>query len=170
MLLPVTPQVEVPDWFFDRTPADLKAEYVRLSAARAEGQLFKLRPKGPPATSPEQEAAAAAGKVATVRVRFPEGVLLEGRFGGREPAAAVHTWVSECLDPVTGAGAMFDLVLPDRRPLGMGGSVAAAGLLPAVLLNFRRTDVGLGPGGGSSSGRQQSLLAHHLLQQAECDW
>ena len=36
----------------------------------------------------------------TVRVRMPEGLLLQGEFGAAEPCAAVFAWLTDCLqDP-----------------------------------------------------------------------
>ncbi len=42
-----------------------------------------------------------------VRVKMPEGLLLQGKFNPREPVAAIFDWVTGCLaDP----GLTYDLV------------------------------------------------------------
>ena len=57
---------------------------------------------------------AAATAVATLKVKFPEGLALQGEFGGGEPVAAVFSWVADCLsDPLH----TYDLVLPSRQAL-----------------------------------------------------
>jgi hypothetical protein len=89
VLLPVAPDTQVPEWFFERTPADVKAEYVSIRKAREEGQQFKLRPK-----QEEREAAKEVGRVATVRVRFPEvGRGMEGVSGVCVSCGVLHVVV-----------------------------------------------------------------------------
>lgn len=86
VLLPTAPGTDVPEWFFDRTGGDLKAEFQRTRAAREQRETLMTRAW--------REKLAQAGrkqhKFATVRVRFPEGVLLQGApLRHSTPAAAV---------------------------------------------------------------------------------
>lgn len=64
----------MPNWFFDRTGADLKAEFHRTRQARELRETLMTRAY--------RDKLAQTGrkkhKFATIRVRFPEGVLLQG--------------------------------------------------------------------------------------------
>lgn len=92
-----------------------------------------------------QAAAAAAGgggggpapSVATVRVRFPEGVCLQGEFHGSEPTSAVFEWVSGCLRCVGGAweqqkGQAGRLPGQLADPSDLAMPVGPEGVLPGV--------------------------------------
>ncbi|KAF6259521.1 hypothetical protein COO60DRAFT_1513000 [Scenedesmus sp. NREL 46B-D3] len=101
---------------------------------------------------------------ACVRVRFPEGVCLQGRFHTSEPLSSLFAWVT---DSLTNPATTYELIGPDRKPLTPAGHVAGAQLAPAVLLNFRP----LGQQGQpvDAAGRQLSFLKDELLQQAHAD-
>ncbi len=43
MVLPVAPDTQVPDWFFERTGADVKAEYINLSRSREQATQFMTK-------------------------------------------------------------------------------------------------------------------------------
>lgn len=161
MLLPAAPDTEVPDWFFERTGAELKAEYMAAVQRRKTGEVLASR-----AWKEAQlgKQAGPAPTTACVRVRFPEGVCLQGRFHGSEPLSSVFTWVTDALAcPAT----TYELVGPDRKPLAAAGSVAAAALAPAVLLNFRPLSQQGQP--RDAAGRQLSFLRGELLQLAHAD-
>lgn len=70
VLLPAVPDTEVPDWFFERTGAEVKAEYLAKMRQRQAGETF--------ASKSWRDAQLGRGKgqtaptAATVRVRFPE--------------------------------------------------------------------------------------------------
>ena len=84
--------------------------------------------------------------------------FLQGEFNAREPVTAIFEWVSGSLrDP----GQTYDLILPSRRPLVASmGTVSAAALLPAALLNLRFSE--------PASGQQQlPSLSPSLLQQVQ---
>lgn len=69
VLLPAAPDVEVPDWFFERTGAELKAEYMSMLRQRQTNEVISSR------SWKEAQLGKKAGAkptVATVRVRFPE--------------------------------------------------------------------------------------------------
>ena len=42
-----------------------------------------------------------------VRVKMPEGLLLQGKFGAKEPVTAIFDWVTGCL---ANTGLTYDLV------------------------------------------------------------
>ncbi|KAI8471873.1 MAG: hypothetical protein J3K34DRAFT_520230 [Monoraphidium minutum] len=153
VILPVASDIRLDAAFFERTPADVRAEYARLSAARRAGEVFATR------AAREAARGAARGpapKEAAVRVRFPEGVQLEAFFGVKEPLVRVHEAVAASLrSPAT----PFELVAPDRAPLPRGGRVGDAGLAPAVLLNFRALQLEGGGGGGGLPALSDAMLA-----------
>eukprot|EP00878_Enallax_costatus_P018439 GHUV01019411.1.p1 GENE.GHUV01019411.1~~GHUV01019411.1.p1 ORF type:complete len:522 (+),score=195.27 GHUV01019411.1:131-1696(+) len=161
VLLPAAPDTTVPDWFFERTGAELKADYMAMLKARQTGQVFARK------SWKEAQLGRQSGPkpvVAVIRTRFPEGVCLQGNFHVSEPVTAVFEWVTESLrDPTI----TYELIKPDRKPLAATGLVNAADLAPAVLLNFR-------PLTGQQalySGRTQcsSFLRDSLLAQAQAD-
>jgi hypothetical protein len=89
-----------------------------------------------------------------------QGVQLEANFGVGEPLERVHETVSCCLrSPAT----LFELILPDRKPLPRAGRVGDAGIAPSVLLNFRAVE-----GHGASSGSCHAL-SDAMLQLAQVD-
>lgn len=86
----------MPDWFFARTGAEVREQWVAMLRRREEAERFMTRTMKD--VRRQQEAAGAAAgtdggwgtgggaqaNVATVRVRFPEGVCLQvrGDWGG----------------------------------------------------------------------------------------
>lgn len=139
---PSRPETSVPSWFFERTGREV-LQALRSDAARREQErtLMTRAMRERLASGrrdPEAERRAEArARFALVRVRLPEGLLLEGEFNAREPVAAVRAWISDCLsDPLS----TYDLIGPDRRPVGGPGArqtVAGAGLVPSAVLNLR---------------------------------
>lgn len=139
---PSRPETSVPSWFFERTGKEL-LQALRSDAARREQErtLMTRAMRERLASGrrdPEAERRAELrARYALVRVRLPEGLLLEGEFGAAEPVAAVRAWISDCLaDPLS----TYDLVGPDRRPVAEPGArqtVARAGLVPSAVLNLR---------------------------------
>lgn len=92
-------------------------------------------------TSAWRQALAEKGKKhytsALIRVRLPEGVLLQGSFQGGELMIRIYEWVSECLrDP----SRQFQLYSPTRQPLSTEGRISSDNLMPAALLSFRWVD------------------------------
>jgi hypothetical protein len=85
VVLPVAPDTYVPEWFFERTPADMKLEYQALVAKRQAGQVLSTR-----AYKEKQEAKGKTSYTsARVRVRFPEGVCIQVGLGQLPHAAGV---------------------------------------------------------------------------------
>eukprot|EP00892_Ulva_mutabilis_P011389 jgi/Ulvmu1/8622/UM046_0022.1 len=143
VLLPTALGSDVPEWFFDRTGADLKAEFQRTRAARELRETLMTRAHREKLT----QAGRKQHKFATIRVRFPEGVLLQGCFQPSAPTVEIHAWVQQHVREL----APFQLsspALPGRgKHLAHDGTVASSGLMPSFLLNFRWAD---GPVDGPS--------------------
>eukprot|EP00201_Polytomella_parva_P020588 CAMPEP_0175045304 /NCGR_PEP_ID=MMETSP0052_2-20121109/4332_1 /TAXON_ID=51329 ORGANISM="Polytomella parva, Strain SAG 63-3" /NCGR_SAMPLE_ID=MMETSP0052_2 /ASSEMBLY_ACC=CAM_ASM_000194 /LENGTH=442 /DNA_ID=CAMNT_0016308787 /DNA_START=122 /DNA_END=1450 /DNA_ORIENTATION=+ len=158
VILPVTPDVEVPEWFFSLTGAEIKFQYTEQQRRRAAGESFQWRR---PSTALEQVDPSIT--TAVIRVRFPEGVCIQSTFTGSEPVSSIFEWVRGSLRD---SSLSFELVGPDRAPVSCLGtpiksqsvtrrprgaltdnvakrpqkqhlSVFEAGLTPSVLLNFR---------------------------------
>jgi hypothetical protein len=72
VLLPVASDIQLDASFFERTPADVKAEYARLAARRRAGEVLTTRAHKERQAAAAARGAAAALKEAAVRVRFPE--------------------------------------------------------------------------------------------------
>ncbi|KAL4425645.1 hypothetical protein ABPG75_009661 [Micractinium tetrahymenae] len=135
VLLPTSVERDVPEWFFNRTGAELKAAFTAAVRRREQDQVLMTR-----ATRERMRGGGPVGPAptfATIRVRFPEGISLQGEFGAGEPVTAVFAWVADCLsDPLH----TYELVLPSRRTLEVQSqSVREADLLPSVVLLFRWT-------------------------------
>lgn len=92
MLLPTAPGTDVPDWFFDRTGGDLKAEFHRTRQARELRETLMTRAYREKLT----QAGRKHHKFATIRVRFPEGVLLQGA-PSRPPSAPLPAYRGVCV-------------------------------------------------------------------------
>ncbi|GMH41518.1 hypothetical protein BSKO_09428 [Bryopsis sp. KO-2023] len=133
LLLMKPTEAEVPSWFFDKMGTEIKAEYMSAKQKLENSKILM--------TSAWRSALAEKGRKhyssALIRVRLPEGVLLQGSFQGKEPILRIHEWVSECLrDP----SREFQLYSPMRHPLGTEGPISANDLMPAALLSFRWVD------------------------------
>lgn len=133
LLLMKPTEAEVPSWFFDRMASEIKEEYM---VAKKKSEASKVL-----MTSAWRKALAEKGRKqfssALIRIRLPEGVLLQGSFKGKEPLVRIYEWVAECLrEP----NREFQLFSPTREPLSREGTVAAGSLMPAALLNFRWSD------------------------------
>jgi UBX domain-containing protein 6 len=109
---------------------------------------------------------AAAATRARLRIRFPEGVVLQGDFGAGEPLTAVFEFVTGALRD---AGSCYELVLPSRKQLPVVGCVRAqAELLPSCLLNFRLVADAVAPQAAPGA-RRLPLLSDAMLQRARVD-
>jgi len=156
VLLPVTPDTQVPDWFFERTGADVKAEYLRLVKRREEGEVLTTRAH----REKERAGAAVTHTQASVRVRFPEGVCLQGQFGVHEPLTSIFEWVTASLRY---PGLTYELITPARRPLPDRGTVKQGDLAPSCVLNFRITT------GSVQQFSDVPFLSDALLQQTRTE-
>ena len=123
------------------------ADEVKEAAAAAKAKLEESRQLTTRAYK-EAQAAARRGKPtsATIRVRLPDGIILQGSFAATETVTAVREWVWERLAaPDTfqlfEAGARHPVA--DVHPASSDGAaprprtVADAGLAPSSLLNLK---------------------------------
>ena len=142
----------LPSDFYELTGAEAKALMQASAQRKADEMTFKTR------ETRELEAARRRRRYrkCLVRVRFPDGTMVQATFSVKAPVSRVLAWVSECLrEP----GHAFELALPRSPPLGrMDDSLEQAELAPAALLNFRVTDAEL---------YQPPYLAPHLLETAQ---
>lgn len=122
---------EVGSDFFQITPAEAKALMDMNAAKRAEAETFKTR------ETRELEAARRKRvyRKTMVRVRFPDGIVLQATFSAAATVGVVLAWVEVSLrEP----GHAFELSLAASPPLKLlGETLEASGLAPAALLNFR---------------------------------
>jgi UBX domain-containing protein 6 len=149
VLLPRSVEAEVPDWFFQRSGAELKATFLSALRRREESQVLTTRAMrerraGAVSSGGSGAGASPATLHAAIKVRLPEGLAVQGMFRHKEPVAAVFAWFASCLrDPMH----TFDLVLPDRTALEFGqpgrsdgmSTLVEAGLVPSVTLLLRWT-------------------------------
>mmetsp|Transcript_631 Transcript_631/g.2283 ORF Transcript_631/g.2283 Transcript_631/m.2283 type:complete len:126 (+) Transcript_631:1141-1518(+) len=73
---------------------------------------------------------------AVVRVRFPDGLCLQGTFGALETVTALQTWVSEALREPHLAFSLYDHTR-ERLSDDSRRTLKAAGLVPSALVTFR---------------------------------
>ena len=121
----------VGDDFYQITPAEAKALLDTAAAKRADAETFKTR------ETREAEAARLRRRYrkAMIRVRFPDGIVLQATFSSAASVADVCSWVEQSLrEP----GHAFELAMARGQPLReMGATLEAAELCPAALLNFK---------------------------------
>jgi UBX domain-containing protein 6 len=158
VILPKSLDTDVPAWFFERTGAELKASFL-AAVRRRETQSQLLTRATREKLLSNSLSSSSSSNIAMVKVRLPEGLLIQGRFGAREPAAAVFAWVADCLnDPLH----TFDLILgTTRKAIDMStSSVRGADLMPTAMLHLRWT--------GSSEREMagQPALREELLKMA----
>lgn len=91
VLIPAAPDTTVPDWFFDRTPADVKAEYASTVKRRQAGEVLMTRAMREAAARAASRGTQAA-RFATVRVRLPEGLLVQVSPADKSPASLLLLW------------------------------------------------------------------------------
>ncbi|DBB14421.1 TPA: hypothetical protein ACH3X3_004718 [Trebouxia sp. C0006] len=152
VLLPSETDAQVPEWVFQQSPAELKQAFMTAKKRREMDSMLMTRAYREKLAGGKTQKGAYI--YAVIRVRLPEGLLLQGEFNAREPVTAVFEWVSDCLrDP----SLTYELILPTRRPLVTSmGRVSEADLLPSALLNLR-----------FDSPQQMPSLRNTLLQQVE---
>jgi UBX domain-containing protein 6 len=91
---------ELPDEYFKRDASEIQAEF-KAAAERREnaGALMTKawREKNINKNGDDDDDDKADARPVTVRVRVPDGCVLEGKFMPREPIAVVREWVSGAL-------------------------------------------------------------------------
>lgn len=179
------------DEYFQRTPEEIAAEVARKRAQRERDSVLttkswkdKNRFGWEGGADGPREGGFDAGKPAVVRVRMPDGVVLQGDFGRREPAGAVREFVANSLRephrtfslsflgvPVTedDEGGAAAKVAAEREQAKRGGgkgagyaaagTVEGAGLFPSALVTLKWTDANTDGG--------KAALASALMASAE---
>ena len=121
---------QLPTDFYEVSGAEVKAAMAAAAARRAQESILRTREQR------EQEAARLKRvyRKAMIRVRFPDGLTLQGTFSTAATVSLVLQWVSESLrDPAHA----FELCPPRGKPLReMSQTLVEAELVPAALLNF----------------------------------
>jgi UBX domain-containing protein 6 len=77
VLLPISPDIEVSEELFQRTPADLKQEYLRARQRLEQNEVLMTRAMREKLKNKNVK----QYSIARVRVRFPEGLILQGMPG-----------------------------------------------------------------------------------------
>lgn len=134
VVLPAEPSAAVSEEVFRRTPAEVRTAYSAARKKMEQGQMLMTRESRARLASGSTARPKKRGPVA-IRVRMPDGLILQGQFGPDEQVSEVFTWVTDALrDP----SQTFDLISPSRKPLkSSDGSVTHADLAPSCLLTFR---------------------------------
>ncbi|KAL8609906.1 hypothetical protein ACOMHN_016381 [Nucella lapillus] len=120
---------EIPDEFYNVSPAELKKEQQRKE--EAVEKLGLLRTKAMRERDELKELR--KYRFTLIRVRFPDGVLLQGVFKAHEKLSAVRQFVGEQL----GTWLPFNLVTATgQRLIDDGATLAELSLAPAAVVNF----------------------------------
>mmetsp|Transcript_25823 Transcript_25823/g.49025 ORF Transcript_25823/g.49025 Transcript_25823/m.49025 type:complete len:489 (+) Transcript_25823:100-1566(+) len=131
------------DSFFNFTPAELKEQALARKQQLEESQQLTTK-----AYKERQSAKKrTAYTTTTIRVRLPDGVILQGCFAAGETVTSLREWICACLrapEPFQLFGAGSQKPLQDmERDLGQSASckrsltLQDAGLVPSALLNFK---------------------------------
>lgn len=122
----------LPHDFFSVSPEELKKEQeLKKELVEREGMLRTkaMREK-------EEQKARRKYKYCLIRVRFPDGWVLQGTFSVQEPLSSVSEFVSEHLDTPL-PHQLADSVTGTRyQEDGLNSALVDLGLVPAALLNF----------------------------------
>lgn len=113
--MPVETAAAVPDWFFEFTSVELKARYTEAVQARERSQTLMTAAMREKLQGTKIDFSAFTH--ALIRVRLPEGLVLQGDFAPGETTADVYAWVTAALRR---QDLPFDLVLPTRTRLEGG--------------------------------------------------
>lgn len=120
----------VPESFFAAKASD----FAPSAAAKAQKEYMM--------TKQMREALKPKHRFALIRVRFPDGFVIQGKFKPSEPVSAVKAWVQGCLslpDRLFYLSTMPPVQRVTEGKLG-GQSLAELDLSPACLLNFWWSD------------------------------
>jgi len=121
----------LPPDFFSISGEELKKEQERRSeVAEREGILRTKAMR-----EREEQKSRRKYRYCLIRVRFPDGWLLQGTFAVQEQLSAVSEFVSEHLETPL-PHVLADSVTGQKFGLGEEGTLADLGLVPAALLNF----------------------------------
>ena len=74
VVLPTQTDAALPDWFFNRTSADVKRDYLNARKQKEQSQVLMTRAMREQLVSKARK----SHVFTTIRVRFPEGYMLQG--------------------------------------------------------------------------------------------
>lgn len=142
--------VNLPPDFFRITPDEIKKEQQIRSQALEEASILKTKAM----RENEERRFAKNFKYSLVRIRFPDGLYLQGTFGSHEKLSTVFDFVNGALHHES---AEFSLISPDGQKYSIEESeqqLVALRLVPNATLNF---------GYEGESRRLQEYLKEELL-------
>lgn len=126
---------DIPDWFFEQSSSEIKRIYMENRKKREQSQV--LMTKAMRERLQQRNQKKIQDSVLVIKVRAPEGTKIRGDFNPGEKMCSLFAWVADCLvDPML----EFDLISPDRRPLGDNRfedkSLKDIGITSSVTLNL----------------------------------
>jgi len=147
------PGQDEPDSTYEFTSRDLlQAMQANARELKRTTQLLTRRDRAAlaagddPSPSPDsREEEEEAAPEAAVRVRLPDGCMLQGRFGAEEAASALHVFVAETLQEGAPAFDLKTTVGSTHRGVidpSQGGTLNSMGLAPRGIVNLRWRDDG----------------------------
>ncbi|CRK95504.1 CLUMA_CG008973, isoform A [Clunio marinus] len=124
--------VNLPPEFFRISPEELKKEQQARTAALEEAQMLKTKAM----RENEEKRYARNFKYSLIRIRFPDGLYLQGTFGAQEKLSTVFDFVMGALQHET---AEFSLISPDGQKFSnedADQTLVALKLVPNTTLKF----------------------------------
>ena len=122
---------ELPPDFFELTADEARALVAEATAKRQANSVLQTKAS----RDAEAERKRRKYKAAIIRVRFPDGIILQATFSVHAAVSRVLVWVTDSLDKPHCA---FELSAARCPPLSdPSATVGGANLAPASLLNFR---------------------------------
>lgn len=143
----VAARIEIPDSFFVRSAEEVRADIIAKKKMMENSQMLVTRAW--------REKQASANKrrysAAILRIQFPDMLVLEGIFHPSEPTSAIYEFVAEALfdpvqefqlcHPIPTRNPFIPSVATPRAPIP---TLEEADLVPASLIKFRPSDIGVG--------------------------
>ncbi|KAK6630517.1 hypothetical protein RUM43_014502 [Polyplax serrata] len=122
---------ELPSSFFNLTVEEIKQEQFLRSEAVERNQILRTKAM----REKEDIREIRKYKFALIRIRFPDGILLQGTFGVHEKVDCIIEFVKEALEDENMA---FNLSTPQGQVLGKNSeqTLISFKLVPATILTF----------------------------------
>lgn len=149
-------QIAVPDSFFDVKSEELKRMQMQLTETAEKSKELRTKAMRDADSGPKK-----VYKYCIIRIRFPDGLLIQGTFKANEKLSDVKDFVKEqlALDWLP-----FDLVDSIGRPFPTETTtLSGLKLTPAAVLNFRLDQNVLDEISASSPGGKVVFLKNEVL-------
>ena len=149
-------QISVPDTFFNLKSDDVKRMQMELTETAEKNKELRTKAMRDTDSGPKK-----VYKYCVIRIRFPDGLLMQGTFKASEKLSEVKQFVREqlVLDWLP-----FDLMDSIGRPFSSdSGTLSSLKLTPAAVLNFRIDQNVLDEIAASSPGGRISFLKEEVL-------